>query len=79
MNQLRVRERVIKTSVENIVNRSKIEARSMGINKLEHIREIRDSLQVTCPFHKEGQERKPSCGIVLKDTTNSREIGRAHV
>ncbi len=72
MNQLRVRDRVINTSVENIVNRSKIEAASIGINKLKHIREIRDSLQVTCPFHKNGQERKPSCGIVLKDTTNSR-------
>ena len=31
------------------------------------ITETPDDLMVSCPFHKEGQERKPSCGIRKED------------
>lgn len=34
-----------------------------------------DNIMVTCPFHKEGKERKPSCGISTKDKrVNGKEI-----
>ena len=31
------------------------------------IRELPEDLMVSCPFHKEGQEKKPSCGIRKSD------------
>ena len=31
------------------------------------IKELPEDLMVNCPFHKEGQERKPSCGIRKSD------------
>ena len=31
------------------------------------IKELPEDLMVSCPFHKEGQERKPSCGIRKED------------
>jgi hypothetical protein len=36
-----------------------------------------NNLQVTCPIHKEGQERKPSCGI-SRIKTNDRNSGLVH-
>lgn len=40
--------------------------RQLAINGFERFRHIKSSgtnLMVTCPFHSNGQERKPSCGI----------------
>ena len=33
----------------------------------KHIRAMPDNIQVTCPFHKGGQENKPSAGIRLTE------------
>lgn len=38
-----------------------------GINLLGRMRELPDDCQVCCPYHKDGQERRPSAGI-KKDT-----------
>ena len=37
-----------------------------GLDLLRDIRRIDNHIQITCPFHKDGHESKPSCGI----TTN---------
>lgn len=48
-----------------------------GINLLRQIKPGRDNIQITCPNHADGQERKPSCGI---RTTASEgiEVGQVH-
>lgn len=38
-----------------------------GIDRFQSIKQITDHIMVTCPFHKNGQERKPSCGILTRD------------
>ena len=38
-----------------------------GIYLFGQIKELPENLMVTCPFHKDGQERKPSCGIRKSD------------
>lgn len=38
-----------------------------GIDRLHDIRVLPNTIQITCPFHKGGQESKPSCGITTRD------------
>ena len=37
---------------------------------LHHIRESTRSIMVTCPFHKDHRENRPSCGVFLEDRGN---------
>jgi len=38
-----------------------------GLDLLRDIRRIDNHIQITCPFHKDGHESKPSCGITTND------------
>lgn len=38
-----------------------------GIYLFGQIKELPDDIMITCPFHKDGKERKPSCGIRKSD------------
>lgn len=38
-----------------------------GINYFKHYKKLNNDIMVTCPFHKDGNESKPSCGISLID------------
>ena len=49
----------------------------MGINLLSQIKPGRDNIQVTCPNHSNGQERKPSCGI-RTTSADGKEVGQLH-
>lgn len=40
-------------------------------NYFKHIRQLSDNIQITCPFHKDGQENKPSAAIRITETENS--------
>ena len=60
---IKVNNTYITASVEEIVGLLKTHLSLMGINLLNQIRPGRDNIQVTCPIHNNGQERKPSCGI----------------
>ena len=48
-----------------------------GINRLKDMRRLNDSIQVTCPFHKGGQESKPSCGITINDIKKGDRVVKA--
>ena len=42
----------------------------LAINRIylfNQIKELPENIMVSCPFHKDGQERKPSCGIRKED------------
>ena len=46
--------------------------RQLQINQIPYLHKVQDSgsnLQVTCPYHKLGQERRPSAGILKKTGT----------
>lgn len=46
--------------------------RQLAINKIPYLQKIHDSgrnIQVQCPYHGNGQERRPSAGILKKDGT----------
>ena len=38
---------------------------------LKDINEAGNNVMVTCPFHKDGLERRPSCGISIVDAENA--------
>ena len=48
-----------------------------GILYFSRVKNTPKDLMVSCPFHKGGQERKPSCGI-KKQTDNFGSIGTVH-
>lgn len=55
--------------LNEILNELRSQLHKKGINLLKDIREVPDNVMVTCPYHKGGQERKPSAGIKKKDGT----------
>lgn len=42
-----------------------------GVFLLDTIKQTGDNILFTCPFHKEGHEHKPSCGISMQDKYTS--------
>lgn len=61
------------TIIETLRN----ELLSRGIEKLAVIKKSHGNIQVCCPVHKDGKERKPSCGINL-DGSNGTAPGTVH-
>lgn len=51
-----------------LLNDLKLSLEQNGINLLHTIKPAINNIQVSCPYHKEGQEKKPSCGISTTDT-----------
>lgn len=45
-----------------------------GIQLLHSIKPVNDNIMISCPSHKDGQERKPSCGVSLIDTYTGGKI-----
>ncbi len=54
---------VISTPVEDILNLIKFELAESGIMLFNRIKKTGDNVMTNCPFHANGQERKPSFGI----------------
>ena len=60
---------LISSSYYDILVAFRIYLNSKGLNFFRDMKLGQENVMVTCPFHKDGQERKPSCGISLKDGT----------
>lgn len=41
---------------------------------LQSIKVVGNNVMISCPFHKDGQERKPSCGVSINDTYKGRLV-----
>lgn len=54
-------------SLLDILNELKSQLQLNGINLLSHTKDIGNDIMVSCPYHKDGQERKPSAGIRTDD------------
>lgn len=61
---IRINNRIINTSYHELLKLLKLQ---VGNQYLREIKEGQDNIQITCPFHKEGQEKKASAGVSLKD------------
>lgn len=71
-----VRNRVIDAPIELILNTLK---RQLHNGKLKDITPIiKDNISVTCPIHKDGYERNPSCNIYTSRDNDKVEYGQVH-
>lgn len=53
----------INASLSDILNELRNQLVANEINLLKDMRDTPDNIMVTCPYHKNGQERRPSAGI----------------
>ena len=66
---IRVDNLIFNTSYYDILNSFRIYLSANGIKYLREIKNGQDNIQVTCPYHKDGNEKKASAGISVKDGT----------
>lgn len=75
---IRLGNKVIDVEVVNILEDIKqYRLERDGKIILKHINETGNNVMVTCPFHKDGNERKPSCGVSSIETPDT-PAGTAH-
>lgn len=60
---IKLQDTIIQTSTEDVINTLRFELAQKGLNRFAIVRLNGENLQSNCPFHKNGQERKPSFGI----------------
>ena len=53
-------------SIEVIIGVFRYQLEEQGIILFQSIKRTGNNLMIHCPFHKGGQERRPSCGVKLK-------------
>ena len=68
---IKLADTIIQTSTENVINTLRFDLAQKGLNRFAIVRRNGENLQSNCPFHKNGQERKPSFGV-------NGEIDRCH-
>lgn len=56
---------IFNTNILEIIETLKFDLNLKGISLFSTIKPGQDNIQVSCPYHKEGKEKKPSCGISL--------------
>ena len=75
---IRIENKVIDAEVVTILEELKrYRMERDGKLILKDIKETGNNVMVTCPFHKDGMERKPSCGISTTETPDT-PAGMAH-
>ena len=57
------------TDLMSILEELRSQLSANGIKLLHAMRDTPDNIQVCCPYHKDGQERRPSAGIKKSDGT----------
>lgn len=60
---INLQDTIIQTETEDIINVLREELAQKGMQRFSIVRHNGENLQTNCPFHKGGQERKPSFGI----------------
>ena len=64
---LRINDYYYDLDVVAIITELKNQLAVNGIFLFNSIKELPDDVMISCPFHKDGQERKPSCGVRKED------------
>ena len=62
-----INDTIFNVSLMDVLTELRAELQANQIDLLGVIRDTPDNVMVACPYHKDGQERKPSMGISKKD------------
>lgn len=65
---LKINGRYVMAEVPDIILTLRSQLAAQGQDYFKHIRPSGTNIQITCPFHSGGKERRPSCGIACQDT-----------
>ena len=68
---LKLQDTIIQTDTQSVLDRLKFDLAQHGVDRFHIFRNNGENVQTNCPFHKNGQERKPSFGV-------NGEIDRCH-
>jgi DNA primase len=60
---IKLQDTYIQTDTQSVLNVLKFELAQKGIDRFHIFRNNGENIQTNCPFHKNGQERKPSFGV----------------
>ena len=60
---IKIDDTIIQADTEDMLKTLKAELCTKGINRFHIFRNNGNNIQTNCPFHKNGQERKPSFGV----------------
>ena len=60
---IKLADTIIQASTEDVINTLRFDLAQKGLNRFAIVRLNGENLQSNCPFHKNGQERKPSFGV----------------
>lgn len=60
---IKLADTIIQASTEDVINTLRFDLAQKGLNRFAVVRPNGENLQSNCPFHKNGQERKPSFGV----------------
>ena len=63
--------------IKDIVFQLQQEVKTRGIPYLKDARVVQDNVMITCPYHGNGIEKNPSCGVLIHDTTKHK-AGTVH-
>ena len=68
---IKLQDTIIQTDTQSVLDMLKFDLAQHGVDRFHQFRRNGDNVQTSCPFHKNGQERKPSFGV-------NGEIDRCH-
>ena len=70
--------KVLESSVEDIIGLLQAELYTRHIDKLRSVSFRQSDAKVSCPIHKDGMENNPSCHILLHDKPDGTVAGTVH-
>ena len=60
---IKLQDTIIQTDTQSVLDMLKFDLAQHGVNRFHQFRRNGENIQTSCPFHKNGQERKPSFGV----------------
>ena len=60
---IKIQDTIIQTDTQFVLDMLKFDLAQHGVDRFHQFRRNGDNIQTSCPFHKNGQERKPSFGV----------------
>ena len=60
---IKLQDTIIQSDTQSVLDVLKFDLAQHGVNRFHIFRNNGDNIQTNCPFHKNGQERKPSFGV----------------
>ena len=60
---IKLQDTIIQSDTQSVLDMLKFDLAQHGVDRFHQFRRNGDNIQTSCPFHKNGQERKPSFGV----------------